>query len=83
MHRARFGGPFQEPDMQFQEFPKALYRDGNYLAVADAIAEAAARSDGYDDWADDHARLNPAGGDAAVSDTAPKRKPARKASEAD
>lgn len=75
MHRARFGGPFQEPDMQFQEFPKALYRDGNYLAVADAIAEAAARSDGYDDWADDHARVT----GTAPADAAPKRKPARKA----
>lgn len=61
--------------MQFQEFPKALYRKGDYLAVADAVAEAAARSDGYDDWADDHARLT--GAEPAAD--APKRKPARKA----
>lgn len=40
---------------QYQEYPKALYREGTYLAVAGIDEEDAARADGYDDWAGDQA----------------------------
>lgn len=42
--------------MEFQEYPKALYRNGDYIAVADAAEEKAQRADGYDDWLPDHER---------------------------
>lgn len=47
----RFGGGFLENSMQ--EFPKALYPNGDAAAavriVVDAEAEAAARDEGFDD----------------------------------
>lgn len=39
--------------MEYQEYPKALYRNGDYLAVQDADEEAAAREDGYAGWHED------------------------------
>lgn len=39
----------------YQEYPKALYREGAYLAVASVEEEDAARAEGYDDWAADQA----------------------------
>lgn len=42
------------------EFPKALYLEGVHLTVKDADEEAAARAEGYDDWAVDHERSKPA-----------------------
>lgn len=64
--------------MQFEEYPKALYRAGQMLAVSDAIGEAQARRDGYDDWADDHARANgePAQAAEKADDVAPAPEPA-------
>jgi len=41
-----------------QEYPKALYKRGEYMAVANFDEEESARADGWDDWAADHARLN-------------------------
>lgn len=51
--------------MKIIEFPKAVYRDGVYLAVADEAEEAAARDDGFTDWHSDHAKLN---GDPSSAD---------------
>lgn len=39
--------------MEYQEYPKALYRNGDYLAVPGADEEAAAREDGYAGWHED------------------------------
>lgn len=36
--------------MEFQEYPKALYQCDEARTVADAIEEAQARKDGFDDW---------------------------------
>lgn len=61
--------------MAFQEFPKALYRDGEYAAVDDATEEEAHRADGWTDWAEDHARMNAAASDSATPAPTPKRAP--------
>lgn len=39
-----------------QEYPKALYLAGQHLVVENGTQEAAARTDGYDDWHADAAR---------------------------
>lgn len=44
--------------MEYQEYPKALYLNGNLIAVADADAETAARAEGYLDHAEDLARAD-------------------------
>ncbi len=44
--------------MEFQEYPKALYKAGAQHIVEDDEQEDAARDDGWLDWHDDHARLN-------------------------
>jgi hypothetical protein len=54
--------------MDFIEYPKALYRDGEYAQVDGAEQEVAARADGYDDWAADQERMN------APADAEPVRK---------
>jgi hypothetical protein len=59
-----------EMQMEFIEYPKALYLAGAYRQVDDAEQEAAARADGYDDWVADHEREN-----APADDQAPARKP--------
>lgn len=41
-----------------QEYPKALYKRGEYMAVSGFDEEELARADGWDDWAADNARLN-------------------------
>lgn len=56
--------------MEFIEYPKALYLAGAYRQVDDAEQEAAARADGYDDWAADHERAN---APAAEAEPAPTR----------
>lgn len=43
--------------MAFQEYPKALYRQGEYKAVDDKDAEELAREEGYDDWVPDFERM--------------------------
>lgn len=40
--------------MSHKEYPKALYRAGTYLEVADHAAEVDARAEGFKDWAADH-----------------------------
>lgn len=55
--------------MDYQEYPKALYRDSAYLAVVDQDEEQSARADGYTDWHTDHARNSDAS-DAAADDPA-------------
>lgn len=40
--------------MEFQEFPKALYLKGVYIAVANAAEEEKARDEGYADWKADY-----------------------------
>lgn len=44
----------------FQEFPKALYRNGEHAAVADKEAEDALRKDGYTDWHSDQKAIKAA-----------------------
>lgn len=44
--------------MEYQEYPKALYRRGEYQAVHDEQEEATQRKDGWSDWHTDHARSN-------------------------
>jgi hypothetical protein len=46
--------------MEYQEYPKALYRNGDYLAVQDADEEAAAREDGYAGWHEDQLDIDQA-----------------------
>ena len=41
------------------EYPKALYRDGDYTAVANADEEQAHRADRWTDWSADQARMKP------------------------
>ena len=43
--------------MKYHEYPKALYREGEYSDVADHEAEAAARADGWTDWHSDQAAM--------------------------
>lgn len=64
--------------MQFQEYPKALYRGEDMVVVFHAAGEAEARADGYAEW-------RPAGlaeASTAEKDESPapiKRKTTRKA----
>lgn len=44
--------------MDFQEYPKALYKGGQQHIVDNAEQEDAAREGGHLDWHDDQARLN-------------------------
>lgn len=41
-----------------QEYPKALYKGGEYIAVADRGDEASRRKDGFLDWREDYDRMN-------------------------
>ncbi len=41
----------------YQEFPKALYRKGEYMAVQSAEEEAAMSADGWADWHSDQAAM--------------------------
>lgn len=43
--------------MAFKEYPKALYKRGEYKEVASFEAEESARDDGFDDWAHDYERM--------------------------
>lgn len=43
--------------MTFQEYPKALYRNGEYTAVVDANEEAEMRKDGWTDWYSDQQKM--------------------------
>lgn len=38
----------------FHEYPKALYRRGEYAAVANSEEEALMRKEGWKDWLEDH-----------------------------
>mgnify|MGYP003342950672 CR=1 FL=1 len=38
----------------FLEYPKALYRNGKYIAVTGQEAEVDARKEGWTDWHEDH-----------------------------
>lgn len=40
----------------YQEYPKALYRNGVYHEVATVEAEEAARDEGFTDWHSDASR---------------------------
>ena len=42
----------------YQEFPKALYRQGDYMAVKNAEEESVMAADGWADWNSDQARMN-------------------------
>lgn len=42
---------------KFQEFPKAMYLDGEYMEVADKAAQKEAEADGWTDWHTDQARM--------------------------
>lgn len=53
-----------------QEYPKALYKQGEYMAVQDFEQEESARNEGWDDWVADHARMN----GETDSQEAPKRR---------
>lgn len=44
--------------MEFQEYPKALYKGGQIHIVDNTEQEDAAREAGHLDWHDDQARLN-------------------------
>lgn len=44
-------------EKDIQEYPKALYRDGEYTEVRDEAEEAAQREEGFTDWHTDHAKL--------------------------
>lgn len=52
--------------MNFIEYPKALYRGGQYVAVANRHEESAHRDSGYMDWKEDHDRMIKADNDAAI-----------------
>lgn len=45
---------------EFQEYPKALYRNGEHAAVADEATEKELRKDGWTDWHSDHKALKAA-----------------------
>jgi hypothetical protein len=57
--------------MQIIEYPKALYLQGKHLIVANDAEEAAARDQGYDDWAADHAAHGAAAPEAQVEQEDP------------
>lgn len=42
--------------MEYIEYPKALYRNGEFKVVPGVEEEEAARADGYSDWAQDQAK---------------------------
>jgi len=54
----------------FQEYPKALYLNGEYMAVASFEEEEAYRAKGWADWGVDHARMS----DEVEPQEAPKRR---------
>jgi hypothetical protein len=41
-----------------QEYPKALYLNGEYRVVANADAEAMAKEEGYTGWHSDQEKMN-------------------------
>jgi len=41
----------------YQHYPLAMYRNGAYMAVRDEAQEAAAKADGWTDYATDRARM--------------------------
>lgn len=43
--------------MEFQEYPKALYRNGEYTAVPGFDEEQAMRAEGWADWHSDQAQM--------------------------
>ena len=52
--------------MEFIEYPKALYRQGEYSEVGDRVAEEDARANGWSDWQADRDAMDAgAPGDAA------------------
>lgn len=46
--------------MEFNEYPKALYKAGAYAEVQDAAEEDAKRADGFTDWQADQDAMAPA-----------------------
>jgi len=63
--------------MEFQEYPKALYRDGEFVVVEDEAQETKQAEDGYTDWISDQARMQ--GAESAPA----KRTRAKKTAEAE
>lgn len=45
---------------EFQEFPKALYRNGEHAAVEEAKTEEALRKEGWTDWHSDQKAMKAA-----------------------
>jgi hypothetical protein len=45
---------------EYQEYPKALYRKGDYMSVDNAKEEKAAAKEGWTDWHTDHEQLTTA-----------------------
>lgn len=45
--------------MTFHEYPKALYRKGDYMQVPDKAAEQAARAEGWTDYLTDRGEGEP------------------------
>ncbi|MDR3439876.1 hypothetical protein [Telmatospirillum sp.] len=45
------------PEYQFEEFPKALYRNGEYVSVEKPAEEKALRKAGWTDWPLDQAKI--------------------------
>lgn len=60
--------------MEYQEFPKALYRQGVYQAVSDKGEEADLRAAGWADWHTDYERMNAPAEDAAEDKPAPTKR---------
>ncbi len=63
--------------MEYQEYPKALYRNGDYLAVQGADDEAAAREDGYAGWHEDQLAIEQARKHSQAQTGAPAASPPR------
>lgn len=69
--------------MDFQEFPKALYREAECLIVADAHEEEAARAGGFRFWSDPvvETKTYADGGTATGVAPLPDQSPAEQAAE--
>lgn len=50
----------------FIEYPKAVYKSGEYRAVQDRAEEDAANAEGWTDWHSDQARMEQAAFEASL-----------------
>lgn len=56
---------------EFQEYPKAMYRDGVYVEVKDSAEERAKADEGHTDWHTDYAKMHGAAAAGLEGEAAP------------